>query len=61
MTKIHDITDHPPHLCIAESDVPHVIPTALVRSVIMREKPSAVPTDASAAQAIEGWLEVTHA
>lgn len=54
---IHDIADQRPHLMVAASDGAHVIPHALVRSVIAGDKPSTILTESVVRRIIEEWLE----
>lgn len=59
--EVRDIADYRPHLCVAASDGPHVIPVALVRSVINGEKPSSTLTEPVVCRIIEEWLDRTQA
>jgi hypothetical protein len=59
MAEVHDIADHRPHLCVAASDGAHVIPVALVRSIVNGEKPSNILTEPVVRRIIEEWLEQT--
>lgn len=54
--QIHDIADQRPHLCMEASDRVHVIPVALVRSIIKDEKPSSVLTEPVLCRVLEEWL-----
>lgn len=54
---IHDIADQRPHLMVAASDGAHVIPRALVQSVIAGDKPSAILSEPVVQRIIEEWLE----
>lgn len=54
---IHDIADQRPHLMVAASDGAHVIPHALIRSVITGEKPSAILSEPVLQRIIEEWLQ----
>lgn len=54
---IHDIADQRPHLMVAASDGAHVIPHALIRSVIAGEKPSAILSEPVVQRIIEEWLQ----
>lgn len=55
--SIHDIADQRPHLMVVASDGVHVIPHALVQSVIAREKPSSILTEPVVQRIIEEWLQ----
>ncbi|PRW85354.1 hypothetical protein [Pseudomonas fluorescens] len=55
---IHDIADQRPHLMVAASDGAHVIPHALIRSVIAGDKPSAILSEAVVCRIIEEWLHL---
>lgn len=55
--SIHDIADQRPHLMVVASDGAHVIPHALVQSVIAGEKPSSVLTEPVVKRIIEEWLQ----
>lgn len=59
--QVHDIADQRPHLCVVASDGPHVIPVALVRSIVKGEKPSSILTEPVLRRIIEEWLEHTTA
>ncbi|WP_284731409.1 hypothetical protein [Pseudomonas sp. VS38] len=39
---IHDIADQRPHLMVVASDAVHVVPHALIQSVIDGDKPSSI-------------------
>ncbi|WP_256344574.1 hypothetical protein [Pseudomonas sp. D5002] len=39
---IHDIADQRPHLMVVASDAVHVVPHALIQSVIAGDKPSSI-------------------
>ncbi|WP_042956514.1 hypothetical protein [Pseudomonas brassicacearum] len=54
---VHDIADQRPHLMVVASDGAHVIPHALVRSIINGDKPSAILTEAVVRRIIEEWLQ----
>jgi predicted transcriptional regulator len=54
---IHDIADQRPHLMVAASDGAHVIPHALIRSVIAGDKPSAILSEPVVQRIIEEWFE----
>jgi predicted transcriptional regulator len=54
---IHEIADHRPHLMVVASDGTHVIPHALVRSVIAGDKPSIILTEPVLRRIIEEWLQ----
>ena len=53
---IHDIADQRPHLMVVASDGVHVIPHALVQSVIDGDKPSSILTEPVVQRIIEEWL-----
>ncbi|WP_033064255.1 hypothetical protein [Pseudomonas sp. GM18] len=55
--EILDLADHRPHLMVAASDGAHVIPHALVRSVIAGDKPSAILTEPVVRRIIEEWFQ----
>lgn len=55
--EIHDIADHRPHLMVAASDGAHVIPRALVQSVIDGKQPSSILTEPVVQRIIEEWLQ----
>lgn len=54
---IHDIADQRPHLLVNASDGAHVIPHALVRSVIAGEKPAAILSEPLLRRIIEEWFQ----
>ena len=54
---IHDIADQRPHLMVVASDAVHVIPCALVQSVIAGDKPSSILTEPVVQRIIEEWLQ----
>ncbi|SDQ80509.1 hypothetical protein SAMN04490192_3418 [Pseudomonas lundensis] len=54
---IHDIADQRPHLMVVASDGAHVVPHALVQSVIDGNKPSAILTEPVVQRIIEEWLQ----
>ncbi len=54
---IHDIADQRPHLMVAVSDGAHVIPHALIQSVIAGDKPSAILTEPVVRRIIAEWVE----
>lgn len=54
---IHDIADQRPHLMVVASDGVHVLPHALVQSVIDGNKPSATLTEPVVQRIIEEWLQ----
>ncbi|AZD07554.1 hypothetical protein C4K26_2151 [Pseudomonas chlororaphis] len=54
---IHDIADQRPHLMVVASDGAHVIPCALVQSVIDGDKPSAILTEPVVRRIIEEWFQ----
>ena len=54
---IHDIADQRPHLMVAASDGDHVIPHALIRSVIAGDKPSSILTEPVVQRIIEEWQQ----
>ncbi|KPG69124.1 hypothetical protein [Pseudomonas libanensis] len=55
--SIHDIADQRPHLMVVASDGAHVIPHALVQSVIAGDKPSSILTEPVVKRIIEEWLQ----
>ncbi len=55
--EIHDIADQRPHLMVAASDGAHVIPRALVQSVIDGKQPSSILTEPVVQRIIEEWLQ----
>ncbi|MBA5956253.1 hypothetical protein GIB64_02320 [Pseudomonas lactis] len=55
--QVHDIADQRPHLMVVASDGAHVIPHALVRSVIAGDKPSSILSEPVVQRIIEEWLE----
>ena len=55
--EIHDIADHRPHLMVAASDGAHVIPRALIQSVIDGKQPSTILTEPVVQRIIEEWLQ----
>lgn len=61
MGKVHDIADQRPHVCVDASDAAHVIPVALIRSVIKGEKPSSILSEPVLRRVLEEWLEHTTA
>lgn len=54
---VHDIADQRPHLMVVATDGTHVIPHALVRSVIAGDKPSDILTEPVLRRIIEEWLK----
>ncbi|WP_431699859.1 hypothetical protein [Pseudomonas sp. BR20] len=54
---IHDIADQRHHLMVVASDGAHVIPHALVQSVITGEKSSSILTEPVVKRIIEEWLQ----
>ncbi|SFX17359.1 hypothetical protein SAMN03159390_00623 [Pseudomonas sp. NFACC49-2] len=58
---IHDIADQRPHLTVVASDGAHVIPCALVQSVIDGKQPSAILTEPVVQRIIEEWLQKVSA
>lgn len=54
---IHDIADQRPHLMVVASDGVHVLPHALVQSVINGGKPSSILTEPVVQRIIEEWLQ----
>ncbi len=54
---IHDIADQRPHLMVVASDGAHVIPHALVQSVIAGDKPASVLNEPVVKRIIEEWLQ----
>ncbi|NWB68035.1 hypothetical protein [Pseudomonas sp. I8001] len=55
--SIHDIADQRPHLMVVANDGAHVIPHALVQSVIAGDKPSSILTELVVKRIIEEWLQ----
>jgi len=55
--KIHDIASQRPHLMVVASDGAHVIPRALIQSVIDRKQPSTILTEPVVRRIIEEWLQ----
>ncbi|MCA4961013.1 hypothetical protein [Pseudomonas sp. Y24-6] len=58
---IHDIADQRPHLTVVADDGVHVLPCALVRSVIAGDKPSAILSEPVVRRVIEEWLQQVSA
>ena len=54
---IHDIANQRPHLMVVASDGVHVLPHALVQSVIAGAKPSSILTEPVVKRIIEEWLQ----
>ncbi|UEH06315.1 hypothetical protein [Pseudomonas sp. HN8-3] len=54
---IHDIAEQRPHLMVVASDGAHVLPHALVQSVIDGNKPSSILTEPVVQRIIEEWLQ----
>lgn len=54
---IHDIADQRPHLMVVASDGVHVLPDALVQSVIDGDKPSSILTEPVVQRIIQEWLQ----
>lgn len=54
---IHDISDQRPHLMVVASDGVHVLPHALMQSVIDGNKPSSILTEPVVQRIIEEWLQ----
>lgn len=54
---ILNIADHRPHLMVVASDGAHVIPHALVQSVIAGDKPSSILNEPVVRRIIEEWLQ----
>ena len=54
---IHEIADQRPHLMVVASDGVHVLPHALVQSVIDGDKPSSILTEPVVRRIIEEWLQ----
>jgi len=54
---IHDIADQRPHLMVVASDGVHVLPHALVQSVIDGDKPSSILTEPVVQRIIQEWLQ----
>lgn len=55
--EIHDIADQRPHLMVVANDGAHVIPRALIQSVIDGKKPSSILTEQVVQRIIEEWLQ----
>lgn len=55
--NIHDIADRRPHLMVVARDGAHVIPLALVQSVVEGKQPSSVLTEPVVQRIIEEWLQ----
>lgn len=55
--SLHDIAGQRPHLMVAASDGAHVIPRALVQSVVDGDKPSSILTEPVVQRIIEEWLQ----
>lgn len=55
--SIHDIADQRPHLVVVASDAVHVVPKALVQSVIAGDKPSSILSEPVVKRIIEEWLQ----
>lgn len=58
---IHYIEDERPHVCVQASDGVHVIPHALIGSIIKGDKPSSILTEPVLRRVLEEWLERTTA
>jgi hypothetical protein len=54
---IHDIADQRPHLTVAATNGVHVLPCALIHSVIAGDKPSTILSEPVVRRIIEEWLE----
>ena len=54
---IHEIADQRPHLMVVASEGVHVLPHALVQSVIDGDKPSSILTEPVVRRIIEEWLQ----
>lgn len=54
---IHDIADQRPHLTVVASDGAHVIPRALIQSVIDGKQTSTILTEPVVQRIIEEWLQ----
>lgn len=54
--EVHDIADRRPHLMVVATDGVHVLPHALVQSVIDGDKPSSILTEPVVQRIIEEWL-----
>ena len=54
---IHEVADQRPHLTVIASDGVHVLPHALVQSVIDGDKPSSILTEPVVQRIIEEWLQ----
>jgi hypothetical protein len=55
--SIHDIADQRPHLMVVASDGAHVVPHALMQSVIDGDKPASILTEPVVQRIIEEWLQ----
>lgn len=54
--QIHDIADQRPHLMVVASDGAHVIPRALIQSVVDGKQPSSILTEPVVQRIVEEWL-----
>jgi predicted transcriptional regulator len=59
--QIHDIADQRPHLMVVASDGAHVIPRALIQSVIDGKQPSTILTEPVVQRIVEEWLQKVSA
>lgn len=55
--EVHDIADRRPHLVLVAADGVHVLPHALVQSVIDGDKPSSILTEPVVQRIIEEWFQ----
>jgi hypothetical protein len=55
--KTHDIADQRPHLMVVAGDGAHIIPRALVQSVIDGKQPSSILTEPVVQRIIQEWLQ----
>jgi hypothetical protein len=55
--SIHDIADQRPHLMVVASDGAHIIPHALVQSVIVGNMPSSILSEPVVQRIIGEWLQ----
>jgi predicted transcriptional regulator len=55
--NVYDIADQRPHLMVVASDGVHVIPHALVESVIAGDKASLILSEPVVKRIIEEWLQ----
>lgn len=59
MSNVHNIEDQRPHVMIIADDGCHVLPKALLESVVKGEKESSILTEPVVRRIIEEWLELT--